>query len=307
VPALEPRPDTPATLSRAVLTGLLREQLGYQGLILTDALDMGAIKRDRGAAEAAVEAFEAGADLLLIAGITQEDRARLAEGPRALLAAVRSGRVSESRLDASVLRVLVAKARRGLVPVPGAGSLAQSPGPPPGLAAVGSSEHRALALEAARKAIALVRDEPGALPLRPSQRILVISPDHPTRSRVEEDGTAGSLAEAVRRHAPSAEDLRVETAPSAATIARAVEGARAADVVVLATYDLAQQPPQAALAQALQAAGRPIVAVALRGPYDAAALPGIGTFLAAYGDRPVHLRAAAEALFGALTPTGRVP
>jgi beta-N-acetylhexosaminidase len=111
----------------------------------------------------------------------------------------------------------------------------------------------------------------------------------------------------VRRHAPSAEDLRVETAPSAATIERAVERARAADVVVLATYDLAQQPPQAALAQALQATGRPIVAVALRGPYDAAAIPGIGTFLAAYGDRPVHLRAAAEALFGALTPTGRVP
>ena len=67
LPAIEPQPDLPATLSKTVLTGLLREQLGYQGLILTDALDMEAIKKDRTAAEAAVEAFEAGADMLLIA------------------------------------------------------------------------------------------------------------------------------------------------------------------------------------------------------------------------------------------------
>jgi beta-N-acetylhexosaminidase len=306
VPALEPRSDVPATLSRAVLTGLLREELGHPGLILTDALDMGAIKRGRGAAEAAVEAFEAGADMLLVAGIAAEDRARLAEGPRALLAAVRSGRVPESRLDASVLRVLAAKARRGLIPAAGPTSPARTPRPPE-LAVVGSPEHRALALEAARKAIALVRDEAGLLPLRPAQHVLVVSPDHPTRSRAEEDGAAGSLAEAVRRLAPSAEELPVDIAPPAEMVARAAERARAADVVVLATYDLAQQPPQAALAEALQQTGRPIVAVALRGPYDAAALPRIRTFLAAYGDRPVHLRAAAEALFGALTPTGRVP
>ena len=99
-PVLEPAAARPATLSHAILTGLLRERLGYTGLILTDALDMGAIKRDRGAAEAAVEAFEAGADLLLVAGITAEDRAHLGQGPPALLAALESGRVSQARLDA---------------------------------------------------------------------------------------------------------------------------------------------------------------------------------------------------------------
>src|SRR5260221_4253948 len=99
LPAIEPKPDLPATLSRSVLTGLLREQLGYQGLILTDALDMDAIKKDRPAAEAAVQAFEAGADMLLIAGITADDRRHLAEGPPALLAAVQAAPGAVRRLD----------------------------------------------------------------------------------------------------------------------------------------------------------------------------------------------------------------
>src|SRR6202011_3790808 len=116
LPAIEPQQDLPATLSRTVLTGLLREQLGYQGLILTDALDMDAIKKDRPAAEAAIQAFEAGADMLLIAGINSDDRMHLGDGPPALLAAVQSGRVSEERLNASVLRILEAKAKRGILP-----------------------------------------------------------------------------------------------------------------------------------------------------------------------------------------------
>ena len=86
-----------------------------------------------------------------------------------------------------------------------------------------------------------------------------------------------------------------------------MSAAAGADVIVLATYDLAQQASQQSLARALAATGKPVVAVSLRGPYDAAVVPEIGTFLAVYGDRPIHLQAAAEALFGRLTPTGNVP
>jgi beta-N-acetylhexosaminidase len=290
LPSVEPEPDRPATLSRAVLSGLLRERLGYTGLILTDALDMGAIKRDRPAAAAAVEAFQAGADLLLVAGITREDRAHLAEGPPALLAAVRSGAVSEERLDASVLRVLEAKARRGILarPAASAGDI------------LGSREHRGLALEVARRAITLQRDDSHTLPLWPSQRLLVVVPDAPTRSEVQDDRLASSLLEAVRRLAPAASGA----GPTEAVQRAATSGV---DAVVLGTYDLAQDPAQLALAQALSATGKPVVAVALRGPYDAAAAPFLPTVLAAYGDRPVHLQAAAEALFGQLTPAGKAP
>jgi beta-N-acetylhexosaminidase len=291
LPAIEPRANLPATLSHTVLTGLLREQLGFQGLILTDALDMDAIKKDRTAAEAAVQAFEAGADLLLVAGITAEDRAVLGDGPPALWAAVQSGRVSEARLDESVLRVLEAKLRRGVIAGLAPAALGDQ-------AVLNSPEHRALALDVARKAITLQRDDGHVLPLRGGSKILVVVPDAPTRSLAEDDELAGSLVEAVRQYAPGA----LSASPRSA-----VDAAKSADVVVLATYDLAQRPQDVALARGLQATGRPIVAVSLRGPYDAAAIPSIGTFLAAYGDRPVHLQAVAEALFGELTPTGKAP
>ena len=112
LPAIEPRADLPATLSWRVLTELLRQRLGHRGLILTDALDMWAITQERGVATAAVDAFEAGADLLLVAGIDAENRQHAAEAPTALLAAVRAGRITTARLDASVARILSTKARR---------------------------------------------------------------------------------------------------------------------------------------------------------------------------------------------------
>ena len=280
VPALDGQTDLPATMSRPVLTGLLRDELGYRGLILTDALDMQAIKKDRTAAEAATLAFEAGADMLLIAGIDTSDRGRAGDGPAMLLAALRSGRVSVDRLDASVLRILEAKARRGILS-------GASPGEPAGL---NSPEHRALALEVARMAVTLHRDAQGLLPLSPAQRVLVVVPDAPTRSYAQDDRLASSLLEAVLQFAPAASD--------------AVDSA---DVIVLGAYDLAQSADQQALARSLVATGKPVVAVSLRGPYDAPVIPGIGTWLTVYGDRPVHLQAAAEALFGKLTPTGTVP
>jgi beta-N-acetylhexosaminidase len=292
LPLIEPQQDLPATLSHRVLTDLLRDQLGYQGLILTDALDMDAIKKDRSAAAAAVDAFAAGADMLLIAGINSDDRMRLGDGPPALLAAVQSGRISEQRLDASVLRILEAKARRGILP-----GAASAP-PMPDASVLNSAAHRALSLEVARKAVTLQRDDAGLLPLRSDARVLVVEAPSPTRSDVVDDELASSLLDAVQRFSPAA----VGAAPR-----DAVAAARKADVVVLGIFDLAQNPSQQKLANDLAGTGKPVVAVSLRGPYDAPIASQIGTFLTVYGDRPVHLQAAAEALFGKLTPTGKTP
>jgi beta-N-acetylhexosaminidase len=289
LPAIEPEQDLPATLSHHVLTDLLRDRLGYQGLILTDALDMQAIKKDRGAASAAVDAFEAGADMLLIAGTNADDRMQLGDDPPALLAAVQSGRISEARLDASVLRILIAKARRGLLN----GSL-----PVADSRVLNSPEHRALALSVARRAVTLQRDTAGLLPLLATQRVLVVEAPSPTRSDVVDDELASSLLDAVRQFAPNA---------YGASIREAVSAASSSDMIVLGTFDLAQSESQQKLAADLAATGKPVVAVSLRGPYDADVATQIGTFLAVYGDRPIHLQAAAEALFGKLTPCGQVP
>jgi beta-N-acetylhexosaminidase len=292
LPNIEPQHDLPATLSPRVLTGLLRDQLGYQGLILTDALDMDAVKKDRSAASAAVDAFSAGADMLLVAGINSDDRTRLSDGPPALLAAVQSGRISEARLNESVLRILEAKARRGILP--GAAAAPEAPD----ASVLNSPQHRALALDVARRAVTLQRDSAGLLPLRSSARILVVEAPSPTRGDVVDDQLAGNLLEAVQRFAPNA---------VGASSRDAAQAARSADVIVFGTFDLAQSPSQQKLAADLVATGKPVVAVGLRGPYDAAAAPQIGAFLTAYGNRPVHLQAVAEVLFGKLTPSGTVP
>jgi len=161
-----------------------------------------------------------------------------------------------------------------------------------------SPDHRALAVDVARKAVTLQRDTAQVVPLSPSDRVLVVVPEAPTRSLAEDDELASSLLGAVQRVAPSAFGAPPETAAAAAG---------RADVIVFGTYDLAQDPAQQVLAQALVQTGRPVVMVSLRGPYDAVAAPEVGTVLAVYGDRPVHLQAATEALFGTLQPTGRVP
>jgi beta-N-acetylhexosaminidase len=292
LPQVEPQQDLPATLSKTVLTGVLRDQLGYRGLILTDALDMDAIKKDRPAAEAAVQAFEAGADMLLIAGINSDDRMHLGDGPPALLAAVQSGRVSEARLDESVLRILEAKARRGVL------LGAATPPAVPEAAVLNSAEHRALALDAARKAVTLQRDDASLLPLKSSQKILVVMPPAPTRSDVVDDQLPSNLLGAIKQFAPGAVGASTQSA---------LDAARSADVIVLETFDLARSASEQSLARELAATGKPVIGLAVRGPYDAPAATEIGTFLTVYGDRPVHLRAAAEALFGQLTPTGKAP
>ena len=292
LPAIEPQQDLPATLSHRVLTDLLRDQLGYQGLVLTDALDMDAIKKDRSAASASVDAFEAGADMLLVAGINADDRLRLGDGPPALLAAVNSGRISEARLDASVLRILEAKARRGILP-----GVAAAPAVPDA-SVLNSPEHRALALDVARKAVTLQRDDARLRPLHSTDRVLVVEAPAPTRSDVVDDQMPSSLLDAVKRFAPGA---------FGASSRDALSAARGADVIVLGTFDLAQNSSQQKLASDLAATGKPVVAISLRGPYDAAVATQIPTFLAVYGDRPVHLQVAAEALFGKLTPTGQIP
>src|SRR6059058_2311865 len=107
VPALESDPNTPATLSPKILQGLLRNQLGYQGLIVTDAMDMGGITVRYAPGEAAVLAVAAGVDALLMTPVPDAAFEALQE-------AVKSGRISKERLDASVRRILQAKARLGL-------------------------------------------------------------------------------------------------------------------------------------------------------------------------------------------------
>jgi beta-N-acetylhexosaminidase len=281
VPSLTGRVDLPASLAEAILVGLLRDRLGFDGVAITDALDMGGFLRGRRPGEGAVEALRAGNDLLLLAGEEEAQRAILEEVGRG-----RSG----TRVEAL---------RRW------AGGF-----PRPALDVVGCERHRALARQVAERSITLVRDDASVLPLRPASdgRVLAIMPAPADLTPADTSSTVRpTLAEALRRRHPNVESIVVPQVPAAEEIAAVVERARASELVVAGTIDALRQPAQAALVNALLGSGRPVVAVALRTPWDLAAYPTAPTYLCAYGILEPTMEALAAALFGEIRFCGRLP
>jgi beta-N-acetylhexosaminidase len=283
VPALDPTPELPVTLSRAVMTDLLRNTLGFQGIVVTDDLEMGALK-SIGEAAAGLRAVQAGADYLLF----RFDESAQLEGHRLIADAVRSGSLSGAQLDQSVRRVVDAKRRFGILD----GRRDQSA---PDLAA-----NARTALELARGATTLLRNR-GVLPLR--GRILAVSPTNADISFFEGHPTLASVVAAKRADAVS---LTLPLHPGGADIERVMTASRAADVVVVGATDLFAYPEQVQLVKAL-AKERPVVVVALRGPYDILSVPEVPAYLCAYDSREPSLTAAAEVLFGERKPLGSLP
>ncbi|TMC73769.1 MAG: glycoside hydrolase family 3 protein [Chloroflexi bacterium] len=283
VPALDATPELPVTLSRAVMTDLLRGTLGFDGLVVTDDLEMGALK-SIGEAAAGLRALQAGADYLLF----RFDESAQLEGHRLIADAVRSGSLSSARLEQSVRRVVDAKRRFGILD----GRRDQSA---PDLAA-----NARTALDLARGATTLLRNR-GVLPLR--GRILAVSPTNADISFFEGQPTLGSVIAAKRADAVS-ESLPLH--PSGSEIDRVVSASRAADVVVVGTTNLFAYPEQIELVNAL-AREKPVAVVALRGPYDILSVPEIPAYLCAYDSREPSLIAAAEILLGERKPSGSLP
>lgn len=283
VPALDPTPELPVTLSKAVMTDLVRNTLGFQGIVVTDDLEMGALK-NVGEAAAGLRALQAGADFLLF----RFDEGAQIEGHRLIADAVRSGSLSSARLDESVRRVVDAKRRFGILD----GRRDQSA---PDLAANAKT-----ALDLARGATTLLRNR-GVLPLR--GRILAVSPTNADISFFEGQATLGSVISSKRADAIS---QSLPLRPSASEIDRVVSASRAADVVVVGTTNLFAYPEQVGLVKAL-AKEKPVAVVALRGPYDILSIPEIAAYLCAYDSREPSLTAAAEILLGERKPSGSLP
>ena len=294
VPALTGRRDLPATIAPEILRTLLRGDLGFGGLTVSDALDMGGIAGDDGSGVDVAATLRAGIDLLLC-GPDPAAQLRVEAGLAAALAAGGS-----DRLDATGAAARLADLR---------GWLARFDAP--SIEVVGCAEHRALADELARRSITLIRDRDGLLPVRlaSDSRVLVIEPR--PRDLTPADTTsslaAGGLAEAVRARALLVDGVVVEAAVTDTEIADLRDRAAAADLVVLGTVDALGQRSVGELARALVATGTPVVAVALRGPWDADGYPEVGTVLATYGIQAPSLAALARALVGDAPISGRLP
>jgi beta-N-acetylhexosaminidase len=299
MPALDST-GAPGTLSRRVLSDLLRGELSFQGVVISDAMDMRGVLDKYGAVEAAIRAVEAGADVLI-----QPVDAR--QTIDAIVQGVSTGRYDEARIDASVRRLLDAKRRVGLdrrrsLPIDSVKFV------------VGDSDHVAVARTIAERSITLVRDSLKQLPLSKlprSRRVLSI-----TLARRADLAAGTGFDSELRRHFSSVRSELVNAdAPANAEWERLRRVAASADVVIVSSYvshawnaTSANAPQEfASFVKALiRARKRPIV-VSLGNPYLLQQIPGVPAYLIGWSGIGVSQRAAARALLGANAITGRLP
>lgn len=283
----------PATLAPAVLRGLLRERLGFGGVIVTDCLEMGGITETVGSARGAVLSLGAGADLVLVSHHIAVQRASIA----AVREAIARGELAAEVIEAATRRLDAL--RRGL---PAWDALPTAEG----LMAIGSASHVRRAAEAHQRAMTLVRDRDGLLPLRLSadERLLVVGPKRgPVSQAVDLPYAPRQLVESLRRWhlATTWLELAHERAP---TLASALD---AAEVVVVATINAHRDPTQVALVREVARSGKRHIVLALCDPYDLLAFPEVGAYLATYDYAPPALDAAAAVLFGERPAPGHLP
>jgi len=276
VPALDDS-GQPASLSGKVVTGLLRDRLGYQGVVVTDSLQMAGVLQGHTPAQVAVQAVRAGCDQLLMPGDP-------GVAYHAVLRAVRRGRISLAQLDASVARVVSLKVARGLLSEP-----AVSPSAVAGLE--NTPPQRDLSQQLANRSITVVanQSQPPSGP-RGKDRLL------PLRSK------------RVYVAGPAAAGLTAALQPDlAATGGRIVTSPADAQVIVAAIQDAVSDPAQQQLVRGLVAAGTPVVVLATGLPYDLGLFAGMRAAVASYSDSVVSLSAAAAVLTGRLRPVGQLP
>jgi beta-N-acetylhexosaminidase len=294
-PAVDPS-GAPATMSHQILTGVLRDELGFKGLIVTDALDMAGATSTYPPDVAPVQAVLAGADQLLIP--PQMDTAYAA-----VLDAVRSGEISRKRLDESVYRVLMHKFRRGIFRDPFVDPAAATQ-------VMGAPAHLADAQAITDRTTTLVKNDDGLLPLAPGLRHVLVAGWGV--------GTTQSMADGLQARGATTQVLESGTTPSDAEIDQAVAAAQDADLVLVSTnnayaVDAATGQPTAAaaaqtrLVKALLATGKPVVVAAMRNPYDVASFPDAPTVLDTYGYTSDQVSSLVRVMFGQVNPSGRLP
>jgi beta-N-acetylhexosaminidase len=317
IPALEPDPNRVATVSPAIVTDLLQKQLGFKGIVVTDALDMAGLTRLYAAniGRAAVDAFKAGSDLLIIP-------ADLEASYKSMLDAVKTGEISQERVDQSVLKLLKAKASLRLhkARLVDADQLSKE---------VGKPEDLAFGQQVADEAITLVRDSGRLLPLKhqgtvegalPYQRVeeihnrvvaVVFSDDMRTES-------GRAFERALRMRVPDANVLYVDPRTAAAMSQDVLRTVDQAEAVIAAVYVVPTPGKMAnsvglvdatgSLLQSLvQRAGEKMVVLAMGNPYVAADFPGIQNYVCTFSNASVSEVSAVKALFGEIPIRGHLP
>jgi len=290
VPSITGSDDLPISASEKGINGFVRDVMGFGGLVITDALDMGAL--DQGPAQVVeiITMMRGGTDLLLcMPDPALQERVRVAVERGASRGLISSDTMTASRRRVEQLRVAL-----------------RQPSLDPDL--VGASAHLGLAAELARRSVTVVRNDDGLLPVGLSSGARVLSLEPVPTNVTPADTTAlypPLLATALRGHHDSVTEVVYPHDPAGNDVAAAVESANNHDLVVVGT--VAAGSSQAALVRAILATGKPVVTVALRTPYDLAAYPEAGTHLCTYSGHLPSLEALADLIFTGIGGQGALP
>ncbi|MCM3718702.1 beta-N-acetylhexosaminidase [Fictibacillus phosphorivorans] len=280
----------PATLSYEVLTNLMRNEMGFDGVISTDALNMKAIADHFGPIDAVIRAVNAGTDIILMPVGLEEVASGLYE-------AVERGEITEQRLDQSVERLLTLKAKRGIykqvkeTPIEEKIEHAEE--------VVGNLQHKEIEQEVARKSVTLVQNN-GLLPVDKTNldSIIIIGYTY-----------SENLRDALAAHHSSVELIKADKPLNQEQLTKVIN----ADLVVLGTYTsnvsgrLPSSPQMQMVNQVIQAAPDKTVAVGIRNPYDIMAFPDVTAYITQYGFRDASFKATTETIFGLNNPSGKLP
>jgi len=297
IPQLTKGAKTPATLSGEILTDVLKNTLGFRGIVVTDSLEMDGIKKHYGNGEVAVAAVNAGVDVLLLPPDA-------VEAIDAVERAVKSGEISEKRIDESVKKILYAKQRLGLdknrtTDIEKIGNIVSSP------------ENIELADEIAGKAVTVIKDEKRLLPLNPSDKRrvfgLVLTP-------VVDAASGMTFLDTFRERFPDAQTEWVNSRVPEAQLAAIEKAVAAADIVVVATLsrlatgrNIGIPDKHLGIIKKMASQKKPVVWVCLGSPYLLRIAPEIGTILCTFSYSENSQEAAVRALTGESRISGKMP
>lgn len=287
----------PSTLSTKIINGLLRTQLGFEGVVFTDCMEMKAISEHYGTERAAVFAVEAGADVVLISHRLDRQLGAI----RALVEAVKSGRISEEQINRSVERIVSLKKKR---------KMNESMESWDSAALVLRQESSlSLARELSEQSVTVVKDDQRALPLKGGERTYVIWMDAQVTSLVDESlSQKQTLGNELNKFLPVVYERQIATDPSEEEQQLVLQESGSAKQIVIATYNTAFYPKQKELVEKLkQRENAKVVVVALRNPYDLLQFPDVSTYVACYESRPLALQSVAKVLAGNIKAKGKLP
>jgi len=304
LPQIEPQNGVPSTLSKNVMTGILRHQLHYEGVVFTDSMTMRGVTTNFAPEEATLRAVEAGSDIVLLPPDVPTSF-------NAIKSAVASGRISEARIDQSVRRILTAKAKLNL----------QDPknrfvDVNRLMTVVGSKPHRDFAQQIEDQAITLVRDERKVLPLPASPDLRVVQINVVDSRNGWREGPVGRIVSAeLPKRFPRAVTVQVDDQSTATELDLVRKLAQTGDALVVngfirvAAYkgSIDLTAPEVALLKDLAAMNKPFVFTIFGSPYVLAHIPELPSYIVTYDTSPLAELAAVRAITGEIPFRGKLP